>query len=130
MDHYFSQPDIHSIGFHYPSHAVARQELRSCIKAALARNPSEEFLLLCDYYGSTAFNETALLCKKLHLEKQSLLLCGVNLPMDQTLDAVFQFHENAKGGHAADYAAEGIPHELGHARSRAAVKVFCNFMKL
>ena len=27
MDHYFSQPDIHSIGFHYPSHAVARQEL-------------------------------------------------------------------------------------------------------
>ena len=81
MDHYFSKPDIHSIGFHYPSHAVARQELRSCIKAALARNPSEEFLLLCDYYGSTAFNETALLCKKLHLEKQSLLLCGVNLPM-------------------------------------------------
>jgi mannose/fructose-specific phosphotransferase system component IIA len=81
MQNYFSEPDIKAIGFHYPDHTTARQELRAYLKTSLTRNPDEDFLLLCDCYGSTAFNETALLCRKLRLEEHSLILCGVNLPM-------------------------------------------------
>ncbi len=81
MKHYFSDPDLKAICFNYPSHLSAQQELHNYLSACLSQNSAEDFLLLCDCYGSTAFNETALLCQKLQLAQHTLILCGVNLPM-------------------------------------------------
>ena len=48
MQNYFSEPDIKAIGFHYPDHTTARQELRAYLKTSLPSRPVSAFLLLCD----------------------------------------------------------------------------------
>lgn len=42
---------------------------------------TENLLILCDIYGSTAFNEVAILLNKLNRLHNTALICGMNLPM-------------------------------------------------
>jgi len=81
MKNYFSRPELTAVCFQSPNWQKGRQELAQAIEAARQKNPQEDFLILCDIFGSTAFIEAAVLLEKLGLRRQSLLLCGMNLPM-------------------------------------------------
>lgn len=41
----------------------------------------DELLILCDVYGSTAFNEAAIAINKVNRVKDTALICGMNLPI-------------------------------------------------
>lgn len=78
---YFSSPDVEAICFKYPNHLAARTKLTVYLEACQQVDPKETFLVLCDNFGSTACNETLLLLQESGLAEQSLLLCGMSLPM-------------------------------------------------
>ena len=78
---YFSEPEVEAVCFKHPNHLAARTKLAEYLKASFVLNPKETFLVLCDTFGSTACNESALLLQQLGLTNQSLMLCGMNLPM-------------------------------------------------
>ena len=78
---YFSSPEVEAICFKYPNHLAAKAKLKAYFDACQTLNPKETFLVLCDNFGSTAFNGATLLLQKNGLAEQSLLLCGMNLPM-------------------------------------------------
>ena len=81
MKNYFSQPELTTICFEQQHWKKARQEVADALVSALRQNPRESILVLCDTFGSTAFIETAILLEKMGLRQQSLMLCGMNLPM-------------------------------------------------
>jgi mannose/fructose-specific phosphotransferase system component IIA len=81
MKNYFSQPELTAICFEQQHWDKARQEVALELKAVVRQNRQEPILVLCDTFGSTAFIETAILLEKMGLRKQSLILCGMNLPM-------------------------------------------------
>ncbi len=81
MKNYFSEPEITAVCFQSPDWQKSRDELAWSIRKQLRRNPQEKFLILCDVFGSTAFIEAAILREQMRLRHQSLLLCGMNLPM-------------------------------------------------
>lgn len=67
-----------------------------------------DLLILCDVYGSTAFNEAAIEINKLDRVNNTALICGVNLPIlfklyglkdTWNIDAIKSFyHESEKNG--------------------------------
>ena len=81
MKNYFSEPELTAVCFESPDWQKGRDALAWAIRKQLRKNPQERFLVLCDVFGSTAFIESAILMEKLGLHDQSLLLCGMNLPM-------------------------------------------------
>lgn len=81
MKGFFSEPDIQTFTFQAPDWQSTRYSIAAFLAEAVLKNPQEEFLILCDHFGSTAYVETAILIEKMALQPQSLLLCGMNLPM-------------------------------------------------
>ena len=80
MHNFFSKPDIHSICFQYGNTDTARAELKQYFTERLTTK-DKSFIILCDMFGNTAFNETILLLHELGIQKQALIICGMNLPM-------------------------------------------------
>lgn len=78
---YFENPEIEVLCFKYPSHLKATTSLKAYLQACLALNPEENFLILADRLGSTAFNETALLLQRLGLTGQALIVTGMSLAL-------------------------------------------------
>lgn len=42
---------------------------------------TDDLLILCDVYGSTAFNEAAIKINKLNRTSNTAIICGMNLPI-------------------------------------------------
>jgi mannose/fructose-specific phosphotransferase system component IIA len=42
---------------------------------------TDDLLILCDVYGSTAFNEAAIEINKLNRTSNTAIICGMNLPI-------------------------------------------------
>ena len=80
MHNFFSKPDIHSICFQYGNTGAAKAELSQYFTDRLAQK-DKSFIILCDMFGNTAFNETILLLHQLGIQENALLICGMNLPM-------------------------------------------------
>lgn len=78
---YFYKPEVEVICFPKSARLKAAARLQDYIQSCLTLNPDEKFLVLADYLGSTAFNETALLLQRLGLMGQSLVIPGLNLSL-------------------------------------------------
>ncbi len=76
MKNFYTNPEIDFI--HLAS--LSTNDFIKKIKNYLL-STSEEFLILCDLYGSTAFNETAYLLQELKLLHRSVIITGMSLPM-------------------------------------------------
>lgn len=76
MKNFYSNPELDFI--HLAT--LSKDEFTQKVKNYLL-NTSEEILILCDLYGSTAFNETAYLLQELSLLHRSAIITGMSLPM-------------------------------------------------
>lgn len=80
MHNFFSKPDIHAICFQYGDTGAAKTALNQYFSERLA-SKDKSFIILCDMFGNTAFNETVLLLHELGIQEHALMICGMNLPM-------------------------------------------------
>lgn len=80
MHHFFSKPAINSICFIYGKTEDAKSELKKYFTKHSA-NKNNSFIILCDAFGNTAFNETILLLSHLGIQKNILMICGMDLLM-------------------------------------------------
>ena len=78
---YFDRPDTAAVDFCYPDHEAGTRRLAKILSEALDRNPAENFLILADVFGSTAYNETSLLLSRTGLSGRAVVVTGMNLPM-------------------------------------------------
>lgn len=76
MKTFYSNPDIDYIGLKHAATPNYITKLQHYFKKY-----TEDLLILCDVYGSTAFNEAAILINKLHQNNKVAIICGMNLPM-------------------------------------------------
>ena len=76
MQNFYTKPDIDFITL---SNRTSN-DFAIKLKTYLA-NTSEEILILCDCYGSTAFNEATYLLQELNLLQRSTIISGMNLPI-------------------------------------------------
>jgi len=77
MEHFYYKPDIDYIILRDSD----KKEYIEEIEAYMKKNCPEDILVLCDAYGSTAFNEMVVLINKLERTKSVGVICGMNLPM-------------------------------------------------
>ena len=77
MEHFYYKPDIDYIILRDSD----KKEYIAEIEAYMKKNCMEDILVLCDAYGSTAFNEIVVLINKLERTKSVGVICGMNLPM-------------------------------------------------
>ena len=80
MKGFFSAPELQACCFPEGQQEKQVEELRTYFTEKMAA-PEKECLVLCDIFGSTAFNETAILVQKMHLADRVLFICGMNLPL-------------------------------------------------
>lgn len=78
---YFDHPDTAAVDFCYPDHEAGTRQLAKLLSEALDRNPAENFLILADAFGSTAYNETSLLLSRTGLTGRAVIVSGMNLPL-------------------------------------------------
>ena len=77
MEHFYYKPDIDYIILRDSD----KREYIAEIEDYMKKNCMEDILVLCDAYGSTAFNEIVVLINKLERIKSVGVICGMNLPM-------------------------------------------------
>lgn len=75
MERFYVNPSIDFIGLDDRNLEDFRQNLKEYLTRA-----KEDVLMVCDFFGSAAFNEAAYFMKK-HSVKKYGVLCGMNLPM-------------------------------------------------
>lgn len=75
MERFYAKPSIDFIGLDERNLDAFRQNLKDYLTKA-----KEDVLMVCDFFGSAAFNEAAYFMKKNSAEKYGVL-CGMNLPM-------------------------------------------------
>ena len=80
MHNFFSKPAINSKCFKYGNTEAAKSELKKYF-AKHSANKDSSFIILCDAFGNTAFNETVLLLHRMGIPKNTLIICGMNLLM-------------------------------------------------
>jgi mannose/fructose-specific phosphotransferase system component IIA len=80
MHNFFSKPAINSICFIYGKTEAAKSKLKKYF-AKHSANKDSSFIILCDAFGNTAFNETVLLLHQLKIQKNTLMICGMDLLM-------------------------------------------------
>ena len=78
---YFDVSEITAIDFCHPNHKQAVQELANALNQTLRTDSQAEFLILADTFASTAYNETKILLETADLQKRSLIITGMNLPL-------------------------------------------------
>jgi mannose/fructose-specific phosphotransferase system component IIA len=76
MEHFYHKPDIDYIILRDSDKKEYIAEIEAYMKKYI-----EDILVLCDAYGSTAFNEIVVLINKLERTKSVGVICGMNLPM-------------------------------------------------
>lgn len=80
MNNYFSNTAIDAVCFACGHTMQGKADLEAYFKKQIAAN-SDGYLIFCDIFGSTAFNEVSIMVQKLNISKQTLIICGMNLPM-------------------------------------------------
>ena len=80
MKGFFSRPEIDACCFPEGQQEKQMAQLHDYFAEKMA-DPQAECLVLCDIFGSTAFNETAILVQKMGLADRVLFICGMNLPL-------------------------------------------------
>lgn len=76
MQRFCANPEIDTIGLEEGQTDKFIGEIQHYLAGV-----SEEVLILCDYWGSAAFNEVVYCVKKFQLLEQTGIICGMNLPM-------------------------------------------------
>ena len=111
MEHFYYKPDIDYIVLRDSD----KKEYIEEIEAYMKKNCPEDILVLCDAYGSTAFNEMVVLINKLERTKSVGVICGMNLPMvfkiyglkDMwSLASIKSFYKNSKKQGVIVYASK------------------------
>ena len=78
MNHYFKDVNVEAITFDYKNHQKSVEKLEQTI----AENANEQILILVDVYGSVAYVEARVALEKFGInEKNSLVICGLSVPM-------------------------------------------------
>ena len=104
LHHYFPQADVESFCFENPAYHQTTEELSRYILDTLSCNINEEFLILSDVFGSTAYNETWLLLERSQISLKSALFT------DMSLATVIKFY-GMKDTYSLSYFQE-ISHAL------------------
>ena len=78
MNHYFKDVDVEAITFDYENHQKSVAKLEKII----TENADDQILILVDVYGSVAYVEARIALEKFGIsEKNSLIICGLSVPM-------------------------------------------------
>ena len=76
MQRFCAKPEIDTIGLTEGQTAVFVKDVQDYLA-----NAADEVLILCDYWGSAAFNEVVYYVNKFNLADRTGIIWGMNLPM-------------------------------------------------
>ena len=87
LQHYFKAVDVEALTFQPENHQKSVERLEKIIE----ENKDKEILLLIDVYGSVAYIEARVALEKFGVDENSLIICGLSVPMAVKLHNVKEY---------------------------------------